>query len=71
MLVYSTCTIHPRENQELVEWFVAAHPEFAFEEIAPFLPPSLRADARGGYIQLLPHIHGTDGFFIARMRRKG
>ncbi|HWI52061.1 MAG TPA: 16S rRNA (cytosine(967)-C(5))-methyltransferase RsmB [Symbiobacteriaceae bacterium] len=69
-LVYSTCTIEPRENQEMVEAFVAAHPDFAFDDIRPYLPESLRGDARGGYIQLLPHIHGTDGFFIARMTRK-
>lgn len=69
-LVYSTCTIHPRENQELVEAFVAAHPEFQFDEIARYLPPTLAADATGGYIQLLPHRHGTDGFFMARLVKR-
>jgi len=68
-LVYSTCTIEPRENQELVEAFVREHPDFAFDDIRPYLPLSLAGDARGGWIQLLPHIHGTDGFFIARMKR--
>jgi len=71
VLVYSTCTIDPRENQELVEGFVRDHPEFRFDDIAPFLPPSLAGSATGGYIQLLPHIHGTDGFFIARLRKHG
>lgn len=70
-LVYSTCTIQPRENQELVEAFVQAHPEIAFDAIAHFLPPTLAESATGGYIQLLPHRHGTDGFFIARMRKLG
>jgi 16S rRNA (cytosine967-C5)-methyltransferase len=68
-LVYSTCTIEPRENQEMVEAFVADHPDFTFDDITKYLPPSLAADAHGGYIQLLPHIHGTDGFFICRMTR--
>lgn len=71
VLVYSTCTIQPRENQELVEGFVRTHPEFTFDQIAAFLPTSLAADAVGGCIQLLPHLHGTDGFFIARMRKLG
>lgn len=70
-LVYSTCTIEPRENQEMVAAFIAANPDFAFDDIRPYLPPSLAADAQDGWIQLLPHIHGTDGFFIARLRRKG
>lgn len=70
-LVYSTCTIQPRENQELVEAFVAAHPEFRFDDIRPYLPPSLAGEAGDGYIQLLPHIHGTDGFFIARLKKQG
>jgi 16S rRNA (cytosine967-C5)-methyltransferase len=69
-LVYSTCTIEPRENQELVAAFVERHPDFAFDDIRPYLPPSLAADAQDGWIQLLPHIHGTDGFFIARLKRK-
>lgn len=71
VLVYSTCTIQPRENQELVEAFVQSHAEYAFDEIARFLPASLAGSATGGYVQLLPHIHGTDGFFIARMRKQG
>jgi 16S rRNA (cytosine967-C5)-methyltransferase len=71
VLVYSTCTIHPAENQELVSRFVATHPEFEFDPIAPYLPESLRATAgEAGWVQLLPHLHGTDGFFIARMRKK-
>jgi 16S rRNA (cytosine967-C5)-methyltransferase len=69
-LVYSTCTIEPRENQALVAAFVESHPDFAFDDIRPYLPPSLAADAADGWIQLLPHVHGTDGFFIARLKRK-
>lgn len=68
VLVYSTCSIGRAENQEVVEAFVAEHPEFAFDNIAPYLPEGTGAE--GGYVQLLPHKHGTDGFFIARMRRK-
>ncbi|HYF76398.1 MAG TPA: 16S rRNA (cytosine(967)-C(5))-methyltransferase RsmB [Symbiobacteriaceae bacterium] len=70
-LVYSTCTIEPRENQEMVAAFIENNPDFYFDDIRPYLPPSLANDAQDGWIQLLPHIHGTDGFFIARLRRKG
>lgn len=70
-LIYSTCTIDPRENQELVSSFVQAHPEFRFDDIRPLLPEGLRSDAAEGYIQLYPHIHGTDGFFIARLKKQG
>lgn len=70
VLIYSTCTIEPHENQERVAAFLAAHPEFQRDDIRPYLPQSLAADSGPGYIQLLPHRHGTDGFFIARLRRR-
>lgn len=69
-LVYSTCTIHPRENQELVGAFLANHPEFEPDPIAPYLPAALADQAEGYFLQLLPHRHGTDGFFIARMKKR-
>ncbi len=62
ILVYATCTISRRENEEQVDAFLRAHSEFAAEEIPISLP-------NAGQIQLLPHVHHTDGFFIARMRR--
>ena len=62
VLVYATCTISRRENEEQVDSFLRAHPEFAPDQIPISLP-------NDGQIQLLPHEHHTDGFFIARMRR--
>lgn len=71
VLVYSTCTTEPEENQEVVRSFLAEHPEFRTEPVTPWLPPALRpaVDAEG-WVQLWPHRHGVDGFFIARMRRE-
>lgn len=62
-LVYSTCTVLPEENEDVVAWFLAHHPEFT---LSPFeLPHPLgKCD---GQLTLWPHRHGTDGFFICRM----
>jgi 16S rRNA (cytosine967-C5)-methyltransferase len=67
-LTYSTCTISPRENEDRMQAFMDAHPEFAADDLGAELPEY--AHARDGrFLQLLPHRHGTDGFFIARLRR--
>jgi 16S rRNA (cytosine967-C5)-methyltransferase len=52
-LVYATCTISPRENEQVVERFLAREPQFALDRRQ----------------LLLPHRDGTDGFFYARLRR--
>lgn len=66
ILVYSTCTILPCENEKVVTAFLDEHNNF---ELVPFdLPcPSGKSN---GMLTLLPHIHGTDGFFISKLRRK-
>ena len=72
ILVYSTCTLCKKENEKNVEWFLNNHPEFIAENIAEYLPETLwQETAENGYITLLPHKSNTDGFFIAKMRRKG
>lgn len=71
VLVYSTCTITKEENQDQVERFLQRHPEFILEDLRPFLPALLpEQEMARGYIQILPHTHGMDGFFVARMRRR-
>lgn len=65
-LVYSTCTLLRRENDEIVDGFLAARPDFAAE---PFDLPHL--GTQPGRVTFWPHIHGTDGFFTAKLRRKG
>ena len=68
VLVYSTCTISPRENERLVGDFLERRDDFAVDELPSDLPvwdhPSVP-----GFLQTLPHRDGTDGFFIARLRR--
>ena len=74
-LVYSTCTLEPEENFEVVKAFRSIHPEFEPINLAGELPFSLgdardAQQARKGMLQLLPHRHGMDGFFIAKFRRR-
>ena len=70
VLIYSTCTIAKEENEENMLWFLNNFP-FRLESIDPYIPEELRQEStRLGYLQLLPGIHKTDGFFLARFRRK-
>lgn len=68
VLVYSTCTISPVENERLIGAFLERRGDFAIAELPSDLPvwdhPSVP-----GHLQTLPHRDGTDGFFIARLRR--
>lgn len=65
-LLYSTCTILARENSGPVERFLSRHPEFTKEAFC--LPEPIGAVSEGT-ITLYPHIHGTDGFFICKLRK--
>jgi 16S rRNA (cytosine967-C5)-methyltransferase len=68
VLVYSVCTISKAEGEAVVEALLAERPDFSAEVLSERLP-AYAAAARGPYLQLLPHREGTDGFFIARLRR--
>jgi 16S rRNA (cytosine967-C5)-methyltransferase len=68
-LIYSTCTIGADENQYNVKWFLDNYP-FVLESIDPYLCEELHSrTTKAGYIQLVPGVHDTDGFFIARFKR--
>lgn len=70
-LVYSTCTISKMENLDNVNWFCENYP-FELVDISDFIPKDLECStAKDGYIQILPDTAQTDGFFIAKMIRKG
>ncbi len=68
-LVYATCSFLPEENQQIVEAFLAQHPEFKLLDAGEVLASQHVALDTGKYLQLLPHVHGTDGFFAAVMER--
>ena len=70
VLVFSTCTIAKEENEENMMWFMNNHP-FKLESIDEFIPEELQSETTSlGYLHLLPGVHGTDGFFMAKFRRK-
>ncbi len=65
ILVYSTCTVNPEENEGVVRAFLSSHPDFT---LTPFAIGELTA--LDGHITLYPHKHGTDGFYIARLAKR-
>lgn len=69
VLVYSTCSILPEENEKQVEAFLFDHPEFKLDTDAGWVPEALKGRFMGGMLSLLPDRDGVEGFFIARMRR--
>lgn len=70
-LVYSTCTIDSEENGQVVDKFLAEHSEFELDSaMADRLPEAAKPYADGGQVQILPHYFGTDGFYIASLRKK-
>ena len=67
ILVYSTCTIERAENEDVVEEFLSQNEDFTLENVGELLPLKKRTEKM---LQLYPQRDGTDGFFIARMRRR-
>lgn len=66
VLLYATCTLLRRENEDVVEWFIEKDKNFTLETFT--LPGQIEAPE--GMVTLWPHRQGTDGFFIAKLRRK-
>lgn len=63
-MIFSTCTIRPEENEEVLSRFLSAHSEFS---LVPFkVGERVCAD---GTLRLCPHTDGTDGFFIAKLKK--
>lgn len=67
LLVYSTCSLEQEENDAQVESFLGEHPEFTLEPPPAGTVPSTVIDA--GRLRVLPHTHGADGAFAARLRK--
>jgi 16S rRNA C967 or C1407 C5-methylase (RsmB/RsmF family) len=68
LLVYSTCSLEAEENEGQVAAFLARAPGFALQPAPPgLLPPGVLTPQ--GCLAMLPHVHGTDGAFAARLLR--
>ena len=69
-LIYSTCTIHESENMGNVHWFLQENPEFKLVSIRENLCDELKGSVvEEGCLQLLPGVHESDGFFIAKFKK--
>ncbi len=68
-LVYATCSLLTTENQQIVDAFLAAHPQFAALNCSELLQKQGITLECGKHMQLWPHIHRTDGFFAAALER--
>ena len=66
VLMYSTCTVLKRENEDVVAAFLAKHPDFHTEKL-PL--PGIFPENTTGMLTLIPGQYDTDGFFICRLRR--
>lgn len=68
VLVYSTCSIEPEENEEVVEAALSEAAGLELEDISRYVPDSVVL--KHGMMQTLPHVHGVDGLFGARLRKR-
>lgn len=67
LLIYSTCSLEPEENDAQVEDFLARNPEWTLEPPPQGTVPAETIDL--GFLRVLPQVHGSDGAFAARLRR--
>ena len=69
-LVYATCSLLNEENEQIIDAFLAEHPEFEPLSCAHLLEQQGIAIGSGERMRLWPHVHGTDGFFAAVFERR-
>ena len=69
LLIYATCSLEPEENADVVNAFLSRHPKFARSPLPPGSPVPAELLTRAGDFQSLPHRHGIDGAYAARLVR--
>jgi 16S rRNA (cytosine967-C5)-methyltransferase len=70
VLVYATCSTTARENEIVVDDFLSKNNEFVLENLQELYPQFAALCTDNGYFRSWPHLHGMDGFFAARLRRR-
>lgn len=70
-IVYSTCTFSPRENEEVIDWFLKTHPEFSPADIPLTNGFAPGLDNFPGTARLWPHLIKGEGHFLAHLKKKG
>jgi 16S rRNA (cytosine967-C5)-methyltransferase len=72
VLVYATCSLEHEENEEVIARFLEEHPDFAVEDARKALPKEAHELVDDdGFLCTYPHRQGLDGFFAARLRKRG
>ncbi len=67
-LVYATCTLHPQENEVVIQSFLDHHPQWAIAPV-PLHSPLSPYQSSEGWLTIWPHHHNLDGFFMVRLQR--
>ncbi len=69
IMVYSTCTVNRAENIEMINKFLKKHPDMALDKIrSPHITGEVAKNE--GYLEIFPHTHNSDGFFVCRMKKQ-
>lgn len=71
VMIYSTCTINKAENVENLKWLVEEYPLETVDISEYFKEENRVSSMKNGYVQMLPGINHTDGFFISKLKKKG
>ena len=67
-IIYSTCTMEPEENIDVVRWLLANHTEFSIEPPGELVPKEVVSGE--GFVETFPHRHNVDGSFAVRIRKQ-
>lgn len=67
-LVYSTCTLNPKENEDIINSFIKENGNFVFNDISEFIPKNISIIKEFGYFTILPN-EECDGFFISSIKK--
>jgi 16S rRNA (cytosine1407-C5)-methyltransferase len=72
ILIYSTCTLNTKENQQVCQWLLDEYPgQVEVVSLCDLFTGADQALTEQGYLHVFPNIYDTEGFFVARLRKTG